>query len=205
MRKSLFTISALLFIVVLFSYLMGACKKEQNTKHLQLLKQEIPDGFPPPYYSFQDNPLSQEGFELGRKLFYDGRLAIDNEHSCSSCHPEPIFTDYKFHNTGLPVDKFLKDYGRRRITGKKEDSLKFKPPTLHNTYISSNYMHDGRFNTLLQSINHYRSGVQQSTTLDPLLTNGITLTNTEATHLTFFLRTLTDSAFLKDPRFSKPQ
>jgi cytochrome c peroxidase len=66
-------------------------------------------------------------------------------------------------------------------------------------------MHDGRFNTLLQCINHYRSGVQQSTTLDPLLTNGITLTNTEAANLTVFLRTLTDSAFLKDPRFSKPQ
>ncbi|HEY6063927.1 MAG TPA: cytochrome-c peroxidase, partial [Chitinophagaceae bacterium] len=78
-------------------------------------------------------------------------------------------------------------------------------PTLRNTYISSNYMHDGRFNTLLQCINHYRSGVQQSATLDPLLTNGITLTNTEANNLTVFLRTLTDSAFLKDPRFSKPQ
>jgi cytochrome c peroxidase len=116
-----------------------------------------------------------------------------------------MFTDHKFHNIGLPVDNFLKDYGRIRITGKKEDSLKFKTPTLRNVYISSNYMHDGRFNTLLQCINHYRTGIQQSTTLDPLLTNGISLTNTEATDLTVFLRMLTDSAFLKDPRFSKPQ
>jgi cytochrome c peroxidase len=89
--------------------------------------------------------------------------------------------------------------------GKKEDSLKFKTPTLRNVYISSNYMHDGRFNTLLQCINHYRSGIQQSTTLDPLLTSGITLNDTEANDITVFLRTLTDSAFLKDPRFSKPQ
>ena len=125
--------------------------------------------------------------------------------NCATCHPEPMFTDYKFHNIGLPVDNFLKDYGRIRVTGKKEDSLKFKTPTLRNTYISSNYMHDGRFNTLLQCINHYRSGVQQSATLDPLLTNGISLTNTGATNLTVFLRTLTDSVFLKDPRFSKPQ
>ena len=66
------------------------------------------------------------------------------------------------------------------ITGNKEDSLKFKIPTLRNSYISSNYMHDGRFNTLLQCVNHYRSGIQQSTTLDPLLTSGITLTNSEA-------------------------
>jgi cytochrome c peroxidase len=66
-------------------------------------------------------------------------------------------------------------------------------------------MHDGRFNTLLQCINHYRNGVQQSTTLDPLLINGISLTNTEANNLTVFLRTLTDSTFLKDPKFSKPR
>lgn len=312
------------------------------------MQQEIPDRFPSPIYTFTDNPLSKEGFELGRKLFYDGRLSIDNEHPCSSCHqqiagfgtfehdrshgvfnshtlrnapvlfnlawnssfhwdgefsslkdeaaqpinghiemgetyegvinkikddreyqkmfkevfrypfirpeyilkaltqftsymvsadskydrykkgtatftlqeesgyqlykancatchPEPLFTDFSIRNIGLPVYDFLKDYGRMRITGKKEDSLKFKVPTLRNTYISSNYMHDGRFNTLLQCIDHYRSGVQQSATLDPLLTIGITLTNTEASNLIVFLRTLTDSAFLKDPRFSKPQ
>lgn len=92
-----------------------------------------------------------------------------------------------------------------RITGKKEDSLKFKVPTLRNVGISSNYMHDGRFNTLLQCVNHYRTGVQPSPNLDPLLTNGIILTNAEATDITVFLRTLTDSAFLKDPRFQQPQ
>ena len=348
MRKTVLTISILSSVVVLSSYLLGACKKDQNTKGLELLQQEIPNGFPAPVYTFQDNPLSKEGFELGRKLFYDGRLSIDNLHPCSSCHqqiagfgtfehdrshgvfdshtlrnapvlfnlawntsfhwdgefsllqdeaaqpinghiemgesyegvinkikddkeyqdmfrkvfrypfirpefilkalaqftgymvsanskydrfkkgtdvftaqedrgyqlykancatchPEPMFTDYSIRNIGLPIDNFLKDYGRMRITGKKEDSLKFKVPTLRNTYISSNYMHDGRFNTLLQCINHYRSGVQQSATLDPLLTSGITLTNTQATDITVFLRALADSAFLVDPRFKQPQ
>ena len=71
-------------------------------------------------------------------------------------------------------------------------------------YISSNYMHDGRFNTLAQCINHYRTGIQQSATLDPLLTNGIQLTDTEANNLALFLRTLTDSSFLQDTRYSKP-
>jgi len=66
-------------------------------------------------------------------------------------------------------------------------------------------MHDGRFNTLLQCINHYRSGVQQSASLDPLLINGIALSNTEANDITVFLRALTDSALLKDPRFQQPQ
>jgi cytochrome c peroxidase len=124
--------------------------------------------------------------------------------NCASCHPEPLFTDYSFRNIGLPVDNFLKDYGRMMVTGKKEDSLKFKVPTLRNTYISSNYMHDGRFNTLAQCLNHYRTGVRQSTTLDPLLLNGITLTNAQAADLFVFLRALTDSAFLKDPRFQRP-
>jgi len=66
-------------------------------------------------------------------------------------------------------------------------------------------MHDGRFNTLGQCITHYRTGVQQSATLDPLLTNGISLTNAQASDIAVFLRTLTDSAFLVDPRFTKPQ
>jgi cytochrome c peroxidase len=91
------------------------------------------------------------------------------------------------------------------ITGKKEDSIKFRVPTLRNTNISSNYMHDGRFGTLQQCINHYRTGVQQSATLDSQLAGGISLTNTEADNLFQFLKTLTDSSFIKDPRFAKPQ
>ncbi len=88
MRKSLLTILFLLSVTILSSYLLGACKKDENTKDLQLLQQEIPAGFPQPVYTFQDNPLSKEGFELGRKLFYDGRLSIDNLHPCSSCHQQ---------------------------------------------------------------------------------------------------------------------
>jgi cytochrome c peroxidase len=65
-------------------------------------------------------------------------------------------------------------------------------------------MHDGRFNTLLQCLNHYRHGVQQSATLDTTLVNGIQLTDAEAGNLISFLRTLTDSSFLKDARYSKP-
>lgn len=92
-----------------------------------------------------------------------------------------------------------------QVTGKEEDSLKFKVPTLRNVYISSNYMHDGRFNTLAQCINHYRTGVQQGPTLDPLLQNGINLTTTEVAALAVFMRALTDSSFLTDTRFSQPQ
>jgi cytochrome c peroxidase len=123
--------------------------------------------------------------------------------NCATCHPEPMFTDYSFRNIGLPVDNFLNDYGRMRITKLSSDSLKFKVPTLRNCYISSNYMHDGRFNTLYQVIEHYRTGVQQSANVDPLVRNGISLTNTQVDNLYEFLKTLTDSSFLFDPRFKK--
>jgi cytochrome c peroxidase len=123
---------------------------------------------------------------------------------CAGCHPEPLFTDQSFRNIGLPVDPLLKDYGRMRITGNPADSLKFKVPTLRNTYISANFMHDGRFNTLQQCLNHYRNNVQQAATLDPLLVNGITLTTTQNDNLLLFLRALTDSSFLRDTRFTKP-
>lgn len=346
-KKSILTISVLVAAAALVSHGLGSCSKNDNPNHLTYLKQEIPEGFPAPAYRFSDNPLTKEGFELGRKLFYDGRLSIDGFHPCASCHqqiaafgtyehdrshgvngthtlrnapvlfnlawqtkfhwdgefgslydeaahpihgqnemgetfgavvdklqkdaeyrkafknvfrtefispehilkalaqftgylvsadskydrykkgtavftaqeesgyqlfkakcaachPEPMFTDYSFRNTGLPVDPLLNDYGQMRVTRQAADSLKFKVPSLRNVYISSNYMHDGRFNTLSQCLNHYRSGVQQSATLDPLLTNGIPLTNTEATNLALFLRALTDSSFLKDTRFSNP-
>lgn len=123
---------------------------------------------------------------------------------CASCHPEPLFTDYSYRNIGLPVDNFLNDDGKMMVTGLSSDSLKFKVPTLRNVDISSNYMHDGRFNTIQQVLNHYRSGIQQSPTLEPALIGGISLTTTEAGQMIRFLRTLTDSSFLINPALSRP-
>lgn len=123
---------------------------------------------------------------------------------CNSCHAEPLFTDNSFRNTGLSVDPTIKDYGRMRITNNKADSLKFKVPSLRNIYVSFPYGHDGRFISVNQALEHYNSGVQVSATVDPLVKNGIPLTNNDKTYLQFFLRTLTDSAFIKDPRFGPP-
>lgn len=47
-----------------------------------------PRGFPEPVYSFATNPLSKEGFEYGRRLFYEGRLSKDGNFPCSSCHQQ---------------------------------------------------------------------------------------------------------------------
>src|SRR5436309_7363926 len=81
---------------------------------------------------------------------------------CDSCHTEPMFTDYSYRNNGLTVDSYLKDYGRMKITGDPADSLKFKVPSLRNVGITYPYMHDGRFWFLTQAVDHYRTGINQS-------------------------------------------
>ncbi|MEN9549139.1 MAG: hypothetical protein RIR12_1730 [Bacteroidota bacterium] len=348
MVKRIFVLLTFVITVMLITYVLAACNKAQNTKGLTLVKLVVPSGFPAPPYTFPDNPLSVEGIELGRKLFYDGRLSIDNMHPCSSCHqqmagfgtfehdrshgvynshtlrnapvllnlpwstslhwdgaytrltdaiaqplhgntemgetyagiinklqqdgdyrerfktvfrsnsirpeyilkalaqftgqlvsanakfdkvqrgeafftaseqngfnlfqqkcatchPPPLFTDYSYRNIGLPVDPFLNDYGRIKITGKNTDSLKFKVPTLRNTFISANYMHDGRFATLQQCINHYRNGVQLSASVDALVNGGLSITDNEAEELYQFLKTLTDSSFITNPAWARPQ
>ena len=123
---------------------------------------------------------------------------------CASCHAEPLFTDHSFRNIGLPVDPSLNDLGRFRITGNVSDSLKFKVPSLRNVSVTANYMHDGRFASVQQAIRHYRYGVQRSTTLDPSLQSGIQMSDAEEYNLMQFLKCLTDSSFLQEPRLSRP-
>src|SRR6478672_11219307 len=47
---------------------------------------EVPTNWPQPHYDFKNNPLTEEGFQLGRHLFYDPILSRDNTISCASCH-----------------------------------------------------------------------------------------------------------------------
>jgi cytochrome c peroxidase len=124
---------------------------------------------------------------------------------CASCHTEPLFTDNSFHNNGLPLNNYLCDVGRMRITNDSKDSLKFKVPSLRNIARTQPYMHDGRFYTLDQVLEHYRTGIENGPTLDTLLKNGISMTDLEKRDLKYFLWTLTDTSFLKDPRFSAPR
>ena len=120
---------------------------------------------------------------------------------CAGCHKEPLFTDNSFRNNGLSLNRF-NDVGRQRITGESGDSLKFKVPTLRNVQITFPYMHDGRIYSIFQVIDHYRSGIVTSQpTLDSLLKNRLEINNREKSELVYFLFTLTDSSFIKDPRF----
>jgi cytochrome c peroxidase len=129
--------------------------------------------------------------ENGYKLF---------KQNCASCHQEPLFTDNSFRNNGRPLNKW-KDVGLYGITQKSEDSLKFKVPTLRNIQLSFPYMHDGHIYSLFQAIDHYTGKIDTTRQdIDPVLKKKINLTNRERSELVFFLYTLTDSSFIKNPR-----
>lgn len=130
-------------------------------------------------------------------------LQIFRQH-CATCHTEPLFTNNQFENNGLKVDTTLNDYGRYFITNNPKDSLKFKVPSLRNIQFTKPYMHDGRFESLQEVINHYTSEVQPSQTLSKKLEKRIILTHEEKIDLLVFLRTLSDEEFLFDKRFSFP-
>lgn len=123
---------------------------------------------------------------------------------CVSCHTEPMFTDYSYRDIGMPMDSYLKDIGRMKITGNPNDSLKFKVPSLRNVAMSFPYGHDGRFFSLMSIFEHYRNKMVVDVNTDPIMQNKLPLSNFEIGQLTAFLYTLTDTAFLKDPRFAAP-
>jgi cytochrome c peroxidase len=123
---------------------------------------------------------------------------------CVSCHTEPMFTDFSYRNNGMPLDPYLKDLGRMKITGNTEDSLKFKIPSLRNVAMTFPYGHDGRFFSLSSVFEHYRKNMVPNPNTDSLLRKKMVLSNFEIGQLTAFLYTLTDSSFLKDPKFAEP-
>ena len=124
--------------------------------------------------------------------------------NCSACHKEPLFSDFIFRNNGLSINLAINDSGRAHITGNPLDRFKFKTPSLRNIEKSGPYMHDGRFTTLDQCINHYVSGITTSATLDPILGTGISLSTQDKSDLKAFLKTLTDTKFLNDTKYADP-
>lgn len=124
---------------------------------------------------------------------------------CNTCHTEPLFSTYGFANNGLPVDTALDDVGRYIITQDPMDSLVFKIPSLRNLKYSFPYMHDGRFKTLYQVLDHYQNGIVQNPSLHPSLTKGIQLSPNERTELVAFLLTLSDEAFVFNPKHAAPR
>nr|WP_176829852.1 cytochrome c peroxidase [Tenacibaculum sp. MAR_2009_124] len=130
----------------------------------------------------------------------------EDKGDCFHCHGSehnPLWTDNQFHNNGL--DSNFTDLGLGTVTGDPSDNGKFKTPSLRNLIYTAPYMHDGRFTTIEEVINHYSEGLQNSSTVDPLMKKvhegGVHLSNEDKAALKAFLLTLSDPSFVNNPEF----
>ncbi len=125
---------------------------------------------------------------------------------CFHCHglpANPLWTDNGFHNNGL--DETFTDRGLGAITGDPREFGLFKTGTLRNLAYTAPYMHDGRFATLEEVINHYSEGLVFSETIDPLMKKvgegGVQLSEVDKADLKAFLLSLSDPSFINNPDF----
>lgn len=100
-RLSLIPKIVICLIVVLFN----ACKK--NEKEPIDITFKVPNGWPAPVYKNPSNPITEAGFVLGRKLFFDPRLSRDNSTSCGSCHQQFAAFSNLDHKVSHGIDNLL--------------------------------------------------------------------------------------------------
>ena len=158
----------------------------------------------------QRNEIFLEDEEVsGFQLFNDLSGA-----DCFHCHGQGtgLFGDYGFENNGLDSASSIygfKDIGRAKFTGNNGDYGRFKIPSLRNVALTEPYMHDGRFASLEEVIDHYSEGLQMSPNIDQgkleyASVGGVSLTAQEKTDLLAFLNALTDSTIFSNPLYKTP-
>lgn len=126
------------------------------------------------------------------------------EQKCSSCHEGVLFTDQSYRNNG--ISSVFGDEGRGGITENAADNGKFRVPSLRNAAVTGSYMHNARFSTLEEVLDHYAGNMVDSPTLDTSFKNGeevvgIPMTEEEKARIIDFINTLTDYTFISDERF----
>lgn len=127
---------------------------------------------------------------------------------CQHCHGGPNFENDLYMNNGIDQENRFSDLGRELVTENPLDRAKFKVPSLRNIANSAPYMHDGRFATLEEVIDHYNENIHVSPTLDQALLatteTGLLLTDQDKTDLINFLKTLTDETYLENAEYASP-
>ncbi|MFK8036802.1 MAG: cytochrome-c peroxidase [Crocinitomicaceae bacterium] len=151
-------------------------------------------------YSYDEVELMKNG----RGIYLD-----EGKGGCADCHGYPFgafFPDTNFRNNGL--DFFPSDSGQAAVTGDAADLGKFKIPSIRNLVFTAPYMHDGRFETLEEVVEHYSREIRVSEYLDPLIhldpDGDRLLTDQEEKALVFFLKSLSDDSFISNPNFQQP-
>ena len=143
----------------------------------------------------------------GWTIFFDASPKDTPVSECNHCHVDPLFSDLQYQNNGVQAALNLKgfeDAGRGGVTQILYDNGKFRVPTLRNILLTAPYMHDGRFKTLDEVLNHYISGGHAAENLNPNV-RPLHLNAQDRKDLMAFLRTLTDSTFIQNPAFRRPE
>ncbi len=141
----------------------------------------------------------------GFDMFFDlSRDLPDAE--CLHCHAAPLFTTNEYLNNGIePLGSVFDfpDKGRGEVTDVAHDMGTFKVPTLYNIALMAPYMHDGRFETLEEVLDHYNSGGHRQEFPNQFI-YPLGLTEGQKQDIIAFLHTLTDSLVLQNEDFSNP-
>jgi cytochrome c peroxidase len=128
--------------------------------------------------------------------------------TCATCHlpggQDAHFVPLRPLNNGLDVDYTNSDGGVGDITLSGAEVGLFKSPSLRNVELTAPYMHDGRFATLEEVVDHYSTGVKPHPNLDGRLRRRLNFSEADRAALVAFLKTLSDSRFITDPKFSDP-
>jgi cytochrome c peroxidase len=152
---------------------------------------------------------------LGKSLFIEGVGGVA-EMGCAHCHIPPTFGMPQAFNNGLELKS--KDRGLGALNKPSNDPFtpsndgKFKAPSLRNIAVTAPYMHDGRFKTLDEVVEHYSRGIRPHENLGLAFgedqrkdgTLGFQLTAEQKAAIVAFLKTLTDETLNSDPKFSDP-
>ena len=122
--------------------------------------------------------------------------------NCASCHSmDHTRTTLATANNGLDLE--YSDKGRYNVTSDLSDRGVFKIPFLRNIELTAPYMHDGRFETLEEVVEHYATGIKNHENKHPLL-DEIKVTSEDKADLVAYLKTLTDPELTSDLKWSDP-
>ncbi|MEC7725975.1 MAG: cytochrome c peroxidase [Planctomycetota bacterium] len=118
-----------------------------------------------------------------------GQWIFESKGGCWKCHTPPLFTDERFHNTGVGVVDGVAEAGRAAVTKATEDQGKWKTPTLRSVRLTAPYMHDGSIETLEEVVDFYARGGNPNPQLDRKM-KPLDLSDRDRAALVAFLKSL---------------
>lgn len=154
--------------------------------------------------AFTEKGISLNALELqGQSLFF-------NKYNCNNCHQVTVdgYSGISHTQMDIGLDSSYKDKGLGSITGNINDNGTFKIPNLRNVTLTAPYMHDGRFRSLDDVLDHYSKGIASSRNLDSRLKDNkgkpmrMNISKDEKAAIIAFLGTLTDPGMITDPKLS---